>query len=102
MSKYRNVKTLAFGMVFDSKREAMRYITLRALQDEGKIRELRRQVKYPCEINGVKVCEYFADFTYTTCDGTFVAEDAKGVKTAVYQLKKKLIRALYGIVIKET
>lgn len=43
---------------------------------------------------------YIADFVYT-CGGEEVVEDAKGVKTAVYQLKKKLMADRYGILIQE-
>ena len=33
--------------------------------------------------------------------GNVITEDVKGVKTAVYQLKKKLMKAIYGIDILE-
>ena len=102
MSKYGNVKTMVFGQVFDSKREATRYMQLRALQDEGKISELQTQVRLPCIINGVKICDYVADFVYFNLQGAQIVEDAKGYKTDVYRLKKKLVRALYGVTILET
>lgn len=101
MTKYRNQPTMFYGIKFDSKREGERYLTLRGLQEEGKISDLRLQVKMPIEINGVKVCDYIPDFMYLL-NGEQVVEDAKGVKTAVYQLKKKLVRACYGITIKES
>lgn len=102
MSKYRNIKTMAFGILFDSKKEAERYMVLRSLQDERKISDLKLQQAYPVIINGVKICDYRADFEYYTNDGSHVVEDVKGMKTPVYNLKKKLIRAVYGFVIKET
>jgi hypothetical protein len=37
-----------------------------------------------------------------TPEGALVVEDVKGMRTPVYNLKKKLIRAVYGFVIKET
>lgn len=102
MSKYRNIKTMYYGILFDSKKEADRYLKLREMLDEGKITDLQLQVAYPVIINGVKICDYRADFEYYTNDGTRVVEDVKGMKTPVYNLKKKLIRAVYGFVIKET
>lgn len=102
MSKYGNVKTMVFGQVFDSKREATRYMTLRALQDEGKISDLKTQVNFPIVLNGVKICDYRADFVYFNQQGAQVIEDAKGYKTDVYRLKKKLVRACYGVVILES
>jgi hypothetical protein len=102
MSKYRNQKTMAYGILFDSKKEAERYMTLRSLLEENKISDLRLQQAYPVVINGVKICDYRCDFEYYTNDGTRVVEDVKGMKTPVYNLKKKLIRAVYGFVIKET
>jgi hypothetical protein len=102
MSKYRNIKTMAYGILFDSKKEAERYMTLRSLLEERKISKLELQVPYPVIINGVKICDYRADFQYVTPEGALVVEDVKGMRTPVYNLKKKLIRAVYGFVIKET
>jgi len=49
-----------------------------------------------------KVGEYRADFRYVEArTGKLIIEDVKGVKTAVYRLKKKLFEALYGIEITE-
>lgn len=57
----------------------------------------------------VKVCTYIADFAYdlktlsASENDRFVpiVEDVKGMKTAVYRLKKKLVEAQYGIQIQE-
>ena len=43
---------------------------------------------------------YESDFTYFY-KGVFVVEDVKGMYTDVYLLKKKLMRSLLGVVIKE-
>ena len=43
---------------------------------------------------------YIADFVYEE-NGVEVVVDAKGYKTEVYKLKKKMMRALLGIDIKE-
>lgn len=45
---------------------------------------------------------YKADFVYLDiATGKTVVEDAKGLKTDVYQLKKKLMADKYGILIRE-
>ena len=108
-SKYRNRKTKYNGMTFDSIREARRYRTLRLLEDAGDIHNLRRQVKFvliPTQrIDGKlieKECSYKADFVYEDADGKTVVEDAKGVRTDAYIIKRKLMLWRYGIRIKET
>lgn len=97
-SKYGNVKTHGF----DSKAEYARWQELVILQKAGKIMELERQVKFPLFVGEVLVCTYVADFTYkdTGRCATFV-EDVKGVRTAIYRLKKKLMLAVLGVKIKE-
>jgi hypothetical protein len=102
MSKYGNIKTMYYGILFDSKKEGERYLRLKQLEEEGKISNLQLQVPYPVIINGVKVCDYKADFVYHIETGAIVVEDVKGYKTPEYRLKRKLIRAVYGFLIKET
>jgi len=48
------------------------------------------------------VTTYVADFRYKNKEGKEVVEDVKGFKTAIYRLKKKLVKAYYGISILET
>lgn len=100
-SKYRNKKTEVDGIIFDSKKEAARYQELSLLQQAGEIRGLILQPKFDITVQHTKVCTYKADFEYVDNDGALVVEDAKGIKTPVYRLKKKLMRAVYGIEIKE-
>jgi hypothetical protein len=47
-----------------------------------------------------RLCVYRADFTYEA-DGKLVVEDAKGFRTEMYKLKKKWVKAEYGIDIRE-
>ena len=103
--KYGNTKTEVDGIVFDSKAEANRYKELRALEIVGVIKGLERQKTY-------KLCKgrwhngkpfsisYRADFVYTL-DGEVIVEDVKGYRTEAYRLKKKLMKAVYGIEITE-
>lgn len=119
MSKYHNQKVCLDGEVFDSRREAKRYLQLLALEQAGEIHNLRRQVPYELiptlrepdttgPKGGVKrgaVLErkavYKADFVYTR-DGETVVEDTKGHQTREYILKRKLMLWRYGIRILET
>lgn len=99
-SKYGNVKTYGF----DSKAEYARFVELKLLEQNGKIKDLICQQRFPLKVNGVLICTYFADFGYTerTKDGQrCVVEDVKGVRTGVYKLKKKLMKALYNVDIRE-
>jgi hypothetical protein len=100
LRKYRNKKVTFDGYTFDSLKEYRRYIELKLLQKAGEISDLKLQVKFELTINGLKICSYIADFTYTQA-GDKVVEDVKGVKTREYILKKKLMLAIHGIKIKE-
>lgn len=107
-------------LTFDSKKEMQRYIELRYMEQAGLISDLRRQVKFvliPAQrepdtkgkrggtIKGKlleRECAYIADFTY--CDsrtGEKVVEDTKGVRTAEYIIKRKMMLYFHGIRIKE-
>jgi hypothetical protein len=101
-SKYGNKRVIVDGLKFDSKREAARYLELKAMQEAGEISRLRLQPHLPCDVNGHHVCTYVADFSYVKRDEkreTF--EDSKGHRTALYILKKKLVFACHGIEIQE-
>lgn len=100
-AKYRNKKTTINGKTFDSKLEASRYVQLVRLQEGGVISNLKCQVRFSLEINNSLICHYVADFTYRDAEFKEVVEDAKGVRTKDYVLKKKLMRAIHGIDIKE-
>lgn len=119
-NKYKNKKVIAAdGSVFDSKKELRRWYELQAMQAEGKIHNLERQVKFtliptqrePSTIGkrgGLhlgkvieKECYYLADYTYNLPTGEKVVEDAKGFKTKEYAIKRKLMLYVHGIRIKE-
>lgn len=94
--KYRNRPTMVDGTRFDSKKEARRYIYLKALEREGEISKLRLQPRYPLAFGGMHICVYIGDFEYCDAGGRTITEDAKGVKTPEFILKAKLFHALYG------
>lgn len=100
-NKFGNVRTVVDGRTFDSKAEARRYQELKRLQIAGAISGLRLQVRFPLRVNGVTVANYLADFVYVR-DGRRVVEDVKGMRTAVYKLKCRLMQAVHGIEILET
>jgi hypothetical protein len=103
MNKYHNIKTVVDGMKFDSKAEANRYCELKLLQRAGKIQSLKLQPRYLIQEKfkyGGKTelkIEYVADFEYVE-NGQVVVEDVKGMKTAVYKLKRKLFLYNYNTV----
>lgn len=99
--KYRNVKTNVGDITFHSKKEAARYCTLKLMETAGVITAFILQPKIPIIIDGKRICYYIGDFGYFK-DGVQIIEDCKGMKTQVYILKNKLIKALYNIEILET
>lgn len=102
-SKFGNVPTMIGGERFASKKEAARWEELLILQQAGVITDLKRQVRIPIVVNGVKVCEYIADATYHE-GGEYVVEDVKSEFTRrdrVYRLKRKLMQAANNITIHE-
>lgn len=103
MNKYRNKKTVVDNITFDSKKEAARYQELRLLERAKEIHNLELQPAFAVVVNNVKVCTYKADFKYWVdgVNGRYIVEDVKGIKTPVYQLKKKLVKAIHGIEIQE-
>lgn len=119
--KYNNKKVTIDGITFDSVHEANRYKELKLLERAGKIHGLELQVKFvliPAQYKVVerygekgqrlkdgrkcieKECSYIADFVYYQ-HGVKVVEDAKGVRTKEYIIKRKLMLYMHGIQIKE-
>lgn len=119
MSKYHSQKVAYGNEKFDSVKEFRRWRELCLLEQAGKISNLKRQVSYeliptirePATIGprgGVKqgrviesAVRYVADFVYTM-DGRDVVEDTKGVRTADYIIKRKLMLYIHGVRVLET
>ena len=101
MTKFNARSVEIDGRRFDSAAEGRRYATLAALERAGKIAELELHPRFDCFVAGVKICSYLADFRYRR-DGVAVVEDVKGVRTAVYRLKRRLAEACHpGLTITE-
>ena len=81
--------------------EAERWGELSAMQRAGVVKDLERQIRYNLIINDQKICAYIADFRYKLIDENGfekeIVEDAKGVETAEFKLKKKMMKAILGI-----
>lgn len=108
MSKYRSRKVTVDGMTFDSYREAKRYRDLSLLLRAGEISDLRAQVKYtliPAQkkpSGGTeRAVTYTADFVYRDKTGKEIVEDAKGVRTQQYIIRRKLMLYTHGIEVLE-
>lgn len=122
-SKYNaNKAKSADGEVFDSVLEKRRWAYLQIAEKAGEIQNLERQKKYiliPSQYAAStetyrsgphkgepkpgklleKECSYYADFVYQK-NGETIVEDAKGVETREFKIKKKLMLKEHGIVIK--
>ncbi len=101
------------GEHFDSTGEFTRYRELVILEQNGYIRQLRRQVDYILHVSGlggpVPIGSWRADFTYEErvqdallMTWPLIVEDFKGVVTPLYAWKKHHVEAEYGFRIRET
>lgn len=95
-NKYRNKPIVIDGVRFASQREGRRYSELYLMWKAGLITDLRLQPSYLLEVNGQPIAAYVADFKYIR-DGVEVVEDAKGVRTDVFRIKKALMKACLNI-----
>lgn len=103
--KYANEITMVDGVRFDSRAEANRWLELRTMEADGKITDLRRQVRYvlvpatPRPSGGVeREKAYVADFVHVDArTGRTVVTDVKGAEPAVWALKRALMLHVHGI-----
>ena len=98
--KYGNIKTELDGIMFDSRKEANYYATLKVREKAGEINDLILQPRFllqeAFDKNGqhYRKIEYIADFEYEQ-DGETRVIDVKGMKTDVFKLKQKLFEYKY-------
>ena len=91
--KYNNQKTEVDGHVFDSRREAERYIELK---NDPTVAELTLQPKFLLQESFYKnnhkyrEINYISDFDILYKDGRREVEDVKGFVTEVFKIKMKL------------
>lgn len=101
MRKYRNIPTEVDGIKFASKREAVRYSQLKLLERAGEISQLELQPVFklavgerPVRFTSGRQAKYIADFAYWDGEKR-VVEDAKGMLTPEYKLKKAMVEAMF-------
>lgn len=108
-NKFGAVRTEYGGRTFDSRKEAAYARSLEMLRKASLPRErvvdVQYQVPYEMVVNGVRVCKYILDFKVTygneRVDHVDVKGYRKGSSYSVFSLKRKLMRALFGIDITE-
>jgi len=105
-TKYRNKKVTTEDGCFDSKKELKRWNELKLLEMAGEISQLTRDKSactFDLTVNGQRVCKYVADAVYYE-GGKMIVEDTKSPVTRanpVYRIKKKLLKALRNVEIRE-
>lgn len=107
-NKYHAVRVILDGINFDSIKESERYSYLKLLEATGDIHGLEMQKEYilvPEEKDNMgkrmRPMRYYADFYYIDSYGSVHVEDVKGMQTAVYKLKKRLLWHLFHIAVEE-
>lgn len=101
-AKYRNNKVVVDGIEFDSEKEAARYGVLKLRLKAGDIGMLQLQVPYELNPGGTHSLEYIADFVYIETEtGKTIVEDVKGYRTKEYKKKRRLMKKVHKIIIKE-
>lgn len=110
MNKYNARRTIVDGIAFASAKEALRYAEPQLLQRAGEIRALRRQVKIPLmgqhgplKTRQGRLMRLTVDFTYEDrrLGWATVYEDAKGVPTRDYEVRRAVAGAM-GIEVRES
>ena len=98
--KYGNKKAEANGLMFDSKKEARFFLQL---QQDPTVKAIKTQVVYELipKQKGERACSYKADFVVEYQSGEVVVYDVKGMRTALYIVKRKLMLWVHGIKIRE-
>ncbi len=101
--KYGNKRVLSNGKWYASKREADVAAKLQPLAERGLIKDYQEQKRITLVPGDGKLrpVVYVADFYYCDPDGTPHVLDAKGFKTQIYRLKKRLAALLLCISIEE-
>jgi hypothetical protein len=98
-SKFNSQSVVVAGLRFDSKAESERWCQLQALQQAGRITDLKRQVRFvfPLVTDTGRRYAYVADFQYCDETGQLVVEDVKGHETEVSKIKRALMRHFFNI-----
>lgn len=101
VNKYHAQKTVVHGVLFDSKKEAARYTELMQMGAAGLIADLELQPTFPLIVNGQTIAACRADFGYRELPTEQQRyEDTKGLDNPMSRLKRKFVKAQYGVEIR--
>ena len=89
------------GVVYMSKLEMKYRKYLDTLVMAGEVQKIKEQYEFKMFVKEKLVCKYLCDLVVKYMDGRTEYVDVKGVKTAMYRLKKKFVEAEFGIKITE-
>lgn len=91
-SKYKNVRQTYKSFSYDSMAEAnfAAYLDNRLKKKEIKNWERQKKIELFGE-NGTRICNYYIDFVVTELDDSITYIEVKGFKTAVWEIKRKLL-----------
>lgn len=90
----RAKKTTVDGLKYDSKFEAAYARDLGLMLRAGKIDGFESHERISLDVNGFHVSDYYIDFVVHHLDGTTEYVETKGMKTAVWVLKWKILEAM--------
>ncbi len=90
----RAKKTVVDGVKYDSRFEASEAKDLTLQLKAGKITGFEAHVRIPLEVNGFHISDYYIDFVVHHLDGTTEYRECKGLSTAVWVLKFKILQAM--------
>ncbi len=91
------------GQKFKSILESEYYKRCWVLLQSGEVVKIEREVRYELIVNGILIASYDLDFRITYATGVIEYVDCKSTatKTPLYMMKKKLMKALHDIELKE-
>lgn len=97
-NKFNAKRVLLDGICFDSKAEANYYAALKLREKANEVTDIELQRWYDLIVNGVLVARYRADFTfYDRLLRNRRIIDVKGVETRDFKMKRKLMKACFGL-----
>ena len=103
-NKYGNKWIIIDDIKFQSTGEGYYYLELKERLLRGDVKEIKRQIPFEFVVNGIRIGKYVADFGVLHFNGSLEILDYKSRFTAtipLYDLKKQLMLACFGVAIKE-
>lgn len=94
-AKFGNRASDYNGYIYDSALEAEYAQELDLRLKAKDIKSWQRQVKCEIRIDGNLICNYYVDFEIEHNDGSYELVEVKGLETAVWRLKRKLLEFVW-------